>query len=305
MSAMKTYFPQELAQFIRPEDNDGFDALAPGPAPEHVVIHCQGGHPPVTLPSATVRYRKPLRTKCGHCIRDGGLSLAESHPDVAAEWAEGTTPGFTPYNVSPNSSIILGFRCPTHGVYFAKVTHRTYNGSGCPDCGRDRTSAANSTTPAIDGYPQLVAAFLPRNGIDPGEVRMGVLKSFWWKCSECNKPCQRSPRNFLDSGLKCRPCVNSSSGMYAASRVKNLLKVKYPSYAGELLDELNGQFAADTVGAGSKKLLWWQCADCGTKFQKSPNLRTGNNRQPERAVRVSPHFYPSGRCSRCRCIPEG
>lgn len=305
MGIMQTYFTPEQARYIDPAKNNGFDPTLSGRPPETIVLDCRGGHPARTRKSIPIKGRGKLVDSCVYCISGDSKSLAQAFPDIAAEWVPGSTPGFTPDNVSHGSMVKLMFQCETHGAYRATVSHRTHNKTGCPQCGRARTTDANiGSAPRVSDLPELAACYLDRNSKPVTGVSAGSSMSFWWRCAECGDECRRSVASFQKGGMRCTGCLKRGNAKVASSRVLSPLVERYPNLAAELIDNRNVPFLSSEVGFQSKKLLWWKCGDCRTEFQRMTVSRTNAGRKPDLLPPGEPNFaVTSGRCKRCNCIP--
>jgi hypothetical protein len=73
-------------------------------------------------------------------LRKGGVSLAEAHPDLMAEWVYELN-DIDPSRLPPQSHYRAHWRCRFGHEWATRVQSRTKNGSGCPLCRRDGASA--------------------------------------------------------------------------------------------------------------------------------------------------------------------
>lgn len=65
-----------------------------------------------------------------------GRSLAETHPDVAAQWDPERNGALTPDGVAEGSHLRAWWTCSRGHTWGAHVADRTHRGSGCPLCRR-------------------------------------------------------------------------------------------------------------------------------------------------------------------------
>jgi hypothetical protein len=95
---------------------------------------------------ASIRDRTRDQTTCPFCSRrriSAELSLAGSHPDVAAEWHPTSNAPLSPHDVAPGSNRAVWWRCSAHPehVWRATVANRVLRASRCPRCSRRRLPA--------------------------------------------------------------------------------------------------------------------------------------------------------------------
>jgi len=109
-------------------------------------------------------------TGCPECARRripvSGQSLADKHPEIAAQWDDERNP-MTPQDVTPGSGKRAWWRCPVSdcGHRWQAVVGRRTRGSGCPMCVYRRRLARKGT----DGSP--TARRQPRRDAERGKVR--------------------------------------------------------------------------------------------------------------------------------------
>jgi len=165
-------------------------------------------------------------------------SLAETHPELAAQ-----ADGWDPKTVTHGSGQILPWRCELNHSYKAKITHRTYMGSGCPYCSGNKV---------LFGFNDLSTKepdiSKEAHGWDPTQMAAGSSRLSEWKCSEGHIwKTKISHRTGSRSG--CPICVGQKPDVGV-----NDLLTKYPVLASELVD-------ADprTLMPYSMKVVKWRC----------------------------------------------
>lgn len=151
-----------------------------------------------------------------------GESLAEVDPPLAAELIEVIGhPGWTAYDLLPNSNKPCTWRCPEPACgheWPAPPGRRSGQKSGCPKCGRMRTAAAR-TRPKPgqslqDRYSEIAAELvevIDHPGWTASDLRVNSRKRCSWRCSEpgCSgsweaTPEQRTRRE--GTGMRCPEC---------------------------------------------------------------------------------------------------
>jgi len=98
---------------------------------------------------ASVRDRTRGLTTCPYCTHrraSAECSLADAHPNLAAEWHPSNNAPLTPRDVTPGSARIVSWQCLAHEehTWSTSVANRVLHASGCPRCvRRGRTVTAN------------------------------------------------------------------------------------------------------------------------------------------------------------------
>lgn len=131
-------------------------------------------------------------------------SLAESYPEVAAEWAFEKNVPLTPNDVCAASHMKVWWICKGCGrAWAATVFSRTHHGTGCPyDSGKLIPPEACMAT----RYPELAKEWDDkRNGnLRPDQVASYSYKKAWWKCPNCGNSWSATVANRV-RGVEC-PC---------------------------------------------------------------------------------------------------
>jgi len=136
---------------------------------------------------AQVRARARGRGRCPWCSGrrpPAGEALADTHPDLAAEWHTGKNGTLGPESVRATSRRVVWWRCrrdPGH-AFEAEVARRAGRGDpGCPECARrgDPARLLAGLAPALAREWHEV-----RNaGLGIGVLRPGVSEPVWWRCA--------------------------------------------------------------------------------------------------------------------------
>lgn len=143
-----TVRPDRTLAALRPDlaaqwDPDGNDGLTPDQVSTTVSSSrgwiCPNGH----------RYRTAVKRRiagagCPRCRHrpEPGQSLADLHPDIAAQLPPELNDGLEARELRPKSNQRLWWRCPHGHTWQAPVTRRTTRGTGCPHCRRAREKTA-------------------------------------------------------------------------------------------------------------------------------------------------------------------
>ena len=108
----------------------------------------------------------------------------------------------------------------------------------------------------LTAHPHLIAEWHPeKNGdLDPATVTHGSHKKVWWKCSARGHTWAATAYNRAGLGKGCPVCTGKKvlPGF-------NDLATTHPSLAGEWSPR--NEFGPETVSEGSRKKVWWVCAE--------------------------------------------
>lgn len=196
-------------------------------------------------------------------------SLAEQHPDVAAEWHPTRNGTLTPAMVAPSSSRKVWWSCDRGHDYLAYIGHRTRSRSGCPYC--SHRSVLAGFNDMVTTHPHLAAEWHPtKNGtLTPDAVIAGTNRRFWWRCELGHEWFALSSHRAKIGGPGCTVCSNRKvlAGF-------NDLATTHPHLAGEWHEHLNGDLRPDEVVAGTDRIVWWRCPE-GHDFEAPCSRRSG------------------------------
>ena len=139
-----------------------------------------------------------------------GRSLADKHPELAAQWHHERNLDTTPRDVAPGSRKKVWWRCLEPGCghsWAASLKNRAYNNSGCPACAGQTVTATNSLAAR---RPDLAAQWDGEaNGeLKPDDVTTGSAKRAWWRCpvDDCGHRWQ-AVVNSRKRGTGCPNCA--------------------------------------------------------------------------------------------------
>ena len=154
-------------------------------------------------------------------------TLAESHPEIAAEWDRELNAPLTPHDVKANDHRKVYWRCSKFfdHVWQSTVRNRAILGNGCRYCSGQAASPQNSLGAL---RPDLAAQWHPtKNGdLTPDKVTLGSDKIVWWVC----------PINSAHSWqAKIQPRVMHGRGCPDCGRGgrENSLAKRFPEIAAE------------------------------------------------------------------------
>lgn len=141
-----------------------------------------------------------------------------------------------------------------------------------------------------DRRPDLVAELHPtRNGdLDPATLGVWSSEKVWWRCASCGHEWQARVRGRAANDSQCPSCGPRSSRPSPQRgqprlRGHSLADVR-PELVAELHPARNGDLDPFSVGAWSKRKLWWLCARCGCAWQTTVSCRAQGTGCPRCAV---------------------
>ena len=125
-------FP-ELAKEWSPKNEPLRPSMITAATHRKVIWQCKLGHEW----TASVKSRTVNGTGCPYCshnfVLPGFNDLASRFPEIAAEWSERNLP-LTPDQVTALKNIKVWWKCGAGHSYRAKITDRTIEQKGCPQC---------------------------------------------------------------------------------------------------------------------------------------------------------------------------
>ena len=143
----------------------------------------------------TPMHRSSLGSGCPECAREARRiktrhgTLAEEHPDLAAQWDYDANVG-TPQDVTSGSNRRVSWICPKSTCqhphrWDAVIAARTKKGSGCPFCSGRVCCPCNS----LGGkHPALLQDWAwaknAAEGLDPEKLSPFSTKKAWWLNAE-------------------------------------------------------------------------------------------------------------------------
>lgn len=199
---------------------------------------------------------------CPFCIgrRASVTNNLEVHfPDIARELHPTKNGAITAKDIVSFTSKKVWWQCKTNPdhVWFACVSNRTHNGTGCPYCSGTAVSELNCLTVH---FPELAKFWHPtKNGkLKPSDVSFKSQKIFWWRCPQSAEHVWQKNVASMTANINNRThgCPFCSGRRLCRT---NTLAYCHPNLAKEFHPSLNGDLTAATVYATRDKPLWWQC----------------------------------------------
>lgn len=195
-------------------------------------------------------------------------NLAETHPQLAAQWHPALNRDLTPQQVSHGSTFKVWWLGECGHEWQAVIGDRV-RARNCPYCANKRVLTGYNDLATT--HPQLAAQWHPdKNGeISPETITSGTHKKVWW-LGECNHEWQALTYNRA-KGSNCPLCKNKR-----VQGESNDLATTHPQLAAQWHPTKNGDLTPSMVTSGSRKKVWWQCPK-GHDLERSVSSRV--NRQ--------------------------
>lgn len=208
-------------------------------------------------------------------------TLAEKHPEIAAEWDYEKNQGLTPEMVSSGLHKKVFWKCPNCGQsYESMICNRTspsrQKSTGkCPVClGRVIVPGYNSLKAK---FPEIVEREwdYELNDVDPDTIAPHTNKSYYWKCLKGHEPYMSRVNNKVTgNGGNCPRCSHQKFSPEFS------LKILRPEQAKDWDTEANDGLTADQISAFSNKAAWWHCHKCGYKWKAKISNRSNGRGCP-------------------------
>lgn len=182
-------------------------------------------------------------------------SLAQTHPEIAAQWHPTKNGDLSPDKVTPGSGQLVWWICPNdpNHEWRTRVNTRV-NGHGCRYCaGKKRFDRPLSIT-----HPEIALEWHPTKNKDltPEKITAGSSTEVWWKCKNGHewsaKISSRASKRAIEKGYGQCPYCQGKLPLTSFG-------AKYPELAKQWHPTKNGSKTAFDVFANSKDLVWWQC----------------------------------------------
>lgn len=179
----------------------GWRGMCPGDGQYR--FKCKHGHHPYAFPYTYLENGCPA---CRASMTKGTeLYLADTAPELAAEWLQERNGSWTPMNVRDNSKRTVWWRCLACGHEW-QATPRARSkrdGQCCSECGKIQGSIAWT-------YPRIASEWNQRNPISPWCVRPHAKLSFvpLWDCPNDVAHHYRTTVASRVAGAECPECVD-------------------------------------------------------------------------------------------------
>ena len=181
--------------------------------------------------------------------------LATKNPELASEWHPTMNGDLTPYDVSPNSSRKVWWKCPKGEDHeWDAVINDRSKGAGCAVCSNYKVVSSNCLSTL---NPELAKEWHPtKNGeLTPKNVHPGAAKKVWWKCPKGEDHEWEAMIYSRSGGKGCPIC----SGLKVVK--STCLATLNPELAEQWHPTKNKNITPNDVGPGAKKKVWWKCPE--------------------------------------------
>jgi len=200
-------------------------------------------------------------------------SLVTINPELEREWHPTKNGDLRLDIVTCGSEQKVWWRCKLDHEWEASIYNRSRLGRGCPICSNKLILKGYNDLDTIN--PELAKEWHPTlNGnITPDMIFPNTNKKYWW-LGRCGHEWE-SVVNSRNSGIGCPYCSNKKvlAGF-------NDLGTTDPELAKEWHPTLNGKMKVSDVVAGSEKIVWWHCHNCGLEWKQSIYNRTRRKGYP-------------------------
>ncbi|WP_418061338.1 zinc-ribbon domain-containing protein [Pimelobacter simplex] len=284
--------PHLAAEFIRNETRPGIElSWLPPSAKDRCWWLCQDcGNAWRT----SVEVRAFLGSGCPICgqarasrtqsMAPPGGSLADLHPEIAAEFLGCDRTDRTPSDLRPASSINCMWRCPACHTEYSSSPARRVRGRACPDCSSTKAGDTRSRNAAVDGnnladkFPTLAAEFVALWGHPvrtPADIPPASNHRAGWKCRACGNEWTATVAARALGGHGCPACGRRRTANARAAPVPGgSLSDLHPAIADQFVDNLtySGR-GADQLKPASHDRCRWRC-EAGHEWATSVKNRT-------------------------------
>ena len=198
--------------------------------------------------------------------------LADTHPEIAAQWHPRLNGTRNPQNVTGLSTYKAWWLCDFGHEWTRQVNRRAIHNSGCPDCELKSDSLAVR-------HPELLKQWSKKNGdLDPRKVRSKAGELVWWTCPVADhNDYQRTVINRTNS-VKPLGCPICEGKRYEKSES---FGGQFPELAKQWHPKLNGELSPFDFAPQSQITIWWSCPQDKEHEWPAPiSLRTRNSECP-------------------------
>ncbi|MCC3299463.1 zinc-ribbon domain-containing protein [Arthrobacter caoxuetaonis] len=195
-------------------------------------------------------------------------SLQDANPELASEWHTELNGDLTPASVTPSSLKKAWWACPKgHLPFYSRIANRNA-GSGCPVCGRERTTLASSV-PApgrslAELHPEIAADWdIEANGdLTPSRVRRASNKVVSWICPNGHGSYRATTQHRVYQGQRCPVCSEQArADLRTLPAPGRSLAERNPALAAEWNTEANAPRTTADVALQSKRAYVWNCPE--------------------------------------------
>ncbi|MCC3292838.1 zinc-ribbon domain-containing protein [Arthrobacter sp. zg-Y1110] len=194
-------------------------------------------------------------------------ALSQVNPALAAEWDYARNGDLKPSDVTPSSLNKAWWVCSNgHPSFFSRIANRNA-GSGCPACGRSRTTIACKTPvpgqSLADLRPDLAAEWdaEANAGLQANGVYLGSSRIVSWLCPEGHGSYIAKPSSRTGAAKRgCPVCAERSrlDGRSVPAPGRSLAELR-PDLAAQWDAEANAPRTPADVALQSKRVYSWLC----------------------------------------------
>jgi len=185
-----------------------------------------------------IRARERGQRGCPHCFDEWKTSisreryinnkkvLAETHPELVAEWVSCDNPKFTPQTCVAGSNVKVKWRCQKcGGEYEAYIANRTLRGSSCPYCANQKVLVGYNDL--LSQYPELAEEWSDKNTISSTDVTPHSNKKVYWICPLGHEDYLMSIKQ-RSNRQGCPICAQQSQTSFPEQAIFFYLKMVFP-----------------------------------------------------------------------------
>lgn len=197
-------------------------------------------------------------------------------------WDYERNAGIDPATVASKSGKKFWWICCDCGQPHQKVAQHEQDSQRCRLCGqkygiRNAVPTRVAKTHSVADDPIGKYWDYERNvGIDPATVAYKSNSMYWWICSKCGKPHQRTATNEQKSTL-CQECGREKGLANGYKTVlKNSHSIADDPIVGKLWDYERNTEDPTKLAYRCNRKFWWVCPECGESFQRTAShMRDG------------------------------
>ena len=137
--------------------------------------------------------------------------MAETFPEIAAEWNYQRNYPLVPENVAPYSSEKVWWKCSKGHEWQTRVGNRTAKGNACPACAKLKLPKYSKTN--LASYRSAVANLwdYEKNGeLEPSMVGGKSAIHAWFRCPLCGHSWNERISNTVRRRYVCPKCKDKS-----------------------------------------------------------------------------------------------
>ncbi|WP_157872287.1 zinc-ribbon domain-containing protein [Streptomyces silaceus] len=232
-----------------------------------------------------------LRTINARRVARAGESLADIHPETAAEFVENLDNDLTTSQLKPNSNYRCRWRCRScKNEWITDPNNRTSGKTGCPACfesrrGEWRRRPDGTSQTAHEALGNIVGEFV-RNETSPGfdltMLRSGSSDKCTWRCATCGHTWVATVNSRARSGSGCRKCYDRRIATHRRQPKKGMsLSDLYPRISQSFVENLTTPGAGpDQLRTRSNDRCQWRCPN-GHEWETNVLSRTYGSECPK------------------------